>query len=114
MATYNALHTALTAAVNLILPCAEIKVTMSPNFTVNEGVINGADFRVECLVPVPEAPNLKDILVSFDTPKEREDGSRLDGNEIAGYEIEMLSGCVKARTIDTDQLPSKWTKTICP
>ena len=112
MPSYNALHTVLEAAVNLILPCAEINLVMSPNYALVDGRIEGADYRVECKVPMPSTQ--LPILVSFDTPTERVDGSDLPPSEIKGYEVEMATGCVKARTIDTTGQAGPYTPTICP
>ncbi len=56
---FNALHTVLEASVNTLLAtslCAEINLTMSPNYSIEQGIIKGADYRVECLKPAGKEP----------------------------------------------------------
>ena len=104
---FNSLHTALEAAVNTLLAsglCAEINLVMSPSYTLEEGIINGADYRVECLKPASVDP--VKILITFTPPTEREDGSVLKPEEIKGYELEFYDGCVTGKTVDIDGLKS--------
>ena len=104
--SFNSLHTVLEAAVNTLLAsglCAEINLTMSPNYSIEQGIIKGADYRVECLKPAESYPK---VLVTFTPPTEREDGTTLKPEEIKGYELEFIDGCVTAKTVDTDNLKS--------
>ena len=99
---FNALHTVFEASVNALLAtglCAEINLTMSPNYTIEAGIIEGANYRVECVKPVESMPN---GIVTFNPPTEREDGTPLNINEISGYEIEFGANCYSGRTITKD------------
>lgn len=99
---YNALHTALEAAVNAVLAttlCAEIDLTMAPRYELGGEGITGPGYRVEC-------ETTRRLTVALTPPTKREDGTPLHSDEIRGYEFEILNGCVTGRTVLTDGLRS--------
>ena len=100
---FNALHTALESSVNFLLAsglCAEINLTMSPNFSVEGNRITAAAYRVECTKPV-DGVNVP-MTVTFTPTTTREDGSVLHLDEIIGYEIEFDGMCVRGWTLTAE------------
>ena len=100
---FNSLHTALESAVNILLAsglCAEINLVMSPSFSVEEGRIRAAEYRVECVKPV--VGNNTPMVLTFIPPTGREDGSELRMEEIVGYEIEFDGDCARGWTITAE------------
>ena len=100
---FNSIHTALEALVNTMLAtglCAEINLIMSPNYSVEEGRIKAAEYRVECLKPVVVGNT--PMTVTFTPPLMREDGSELMLQEITGYEIRFDGSCVSGWTLTSE------------
>jgi len=100
---FNSIHTALEAAVNILLAsglCAEINLVMSPNYSVEEGRIKAAEYRVECLKPVDRTG--VPMRVTFTPPLTREDGSVLRLEEIEGYEVEFDGICARGWTVTAE------------
>jgi len=108
--SYNALHTVLEAAVNamlLVTPCAEIDLVMSPPYSITETGIAGADYRVECKIPlilpvypIPPEAIVNSIEIAWDIPTAREDGTALPIPEIYGYRLAATTDTGKEYTVD--------------
>jgi|TARA_R110000787_G_scaffold193899_2_gene305425 hypothetical protein len=105
---FNSLHTALEAAVNVLLAsglCAEINLVMSPNYTVEANRIQAAEYRVECVEPY-ETLSVP-MVVTFTPPLTREDGSVLRLEEIVGYEVEFDGMCVRGWSLTAESRSSE-------
>lgn len=106
---FNSLHTVFETAVNAILAtglCAEVNLVMSPNYSIEDGIIKGADYRVECAKEVA-GPKNDGMLLTFKPPTKREDGTEITIDEIYGYELTFIDGCASGRTIDTNGVKSE-------
>lgn len=127
-------YKSIQEAINAQLPCSiqvSIVRPVADRFKVfDDGTVQGAGLKVDV---IKKGPDYFCITVSWSTPSTREDGSILNPDEIAGYELQVnddiypiapevtnyrLEGLtrglkvLKIRTLSTDNMKSEWSDSI--